>query len=489
MSTSDLSSLLEYTSQFSGTRVVCLGDVMLDRFIYGKVNRISPEAPIPVCLVEDEIAMLGGAGNVARNLTALGAAVEFISVVGDDPVGDDVKSLVQGNLDIKSNIVTVPGRITTSKTRYVTEGQQLMRADREITTEINEEIIDNLCSSVERALHVNDVLIISDYGKGVVSSDLVRKVISLSKTADKPVIVDPKSRTLEQYSGATLITPNSKEFGEAVGATDLSDKEIVASARELIERVEIQSIIVTRGAKGMSLISPEQNHHFASRAREVFDVSGAGDTVVAALAVGIASGAPIVSATQLANLAAGIVVGKTGTAVVGIEDLIVEITDVGGLRTLGAASDDSSALSVIQKWRKLGKKVGFTNGCFDLLHPGHISLLSQAKANCDRLVVGLNSNGSVKRLKGPARPMQDENARASILSSLETVDLVLIFKEDTPLRLIEKIKPDVLVKGADYTAEKVVGADIVQSYGGEVLLAETLPGFSTSQTISRINSS
>ena len=219
----------------------------------------------------------------------------------------------------------------------------------------------------------------------------------------------------------------------------------------------------------------EQDHHFASRAREVFDVSGAGDTVVAVLAVGIAAGAPIVSATQLANLAAGIVVGKTGTAVVGVEDLIAEITDVSGLGTLGAAKYESSALSVIQKWQKYGKKVGFTNGCFDLLHPGHISLLSQARANCDRLVVGLNSDASVKRLMGGDRPIQDENARASILSSLEAVDLVLIFKEDTPLRLIERIKPDVLVKGADYTGEKVVGADLVRSYGGEVLLAEIVP--------------
>ncbi|MEE2661500.1 MAG: D-glycero-beta-D-manno-heptose-7-phosphate kinase [Pseudomonadota bacterium] len=489
MVTSDLSSLLEYASKFYGTRIVCLGDVMLDRFIYGKVNRISPEAPIPVCRVEDETAMLGGAGNVARNLSALGASVEFISVVGDDPVGDNVKSLLQSYSDMQSDIVTVPERITTSKTRYVAEGQQLMRADREITTEISDEIIDNLCSSVERALQENDVLIISDYGKGVVTDRLVSQVISLSKAAHRPVIVDPKSRILERYSGATIITPNLKEFGEAVGATVFSDKEIASSARELLESVQIQSILVTRGARGMSLILMEQDHHFASRAREVFDVSGAGDTVVAALAVGIAAGAPIVSATQLANMAAGIVVGKTGTAVVGIEDLIAEITDVSGLGWLGAATDESSALSVIQKWQKHGKKVGFTNGCFDLLHPGHISLLSQARANCDRLVVGLNSDGSVKRLKGYDRPMQDENARASILSCLETVDLVLIFNEDTPLRLIERIKPDVLVKGADYTVEKVVGADLVRSYGGEVLLAEIVPGFSTTDMISRINSS
>ena len=489
MATSDLSSLLKYTSAFSDTRVVCLGDVMLDRFIYGNVNRISPEAPIPVCRVENETVMLGGAGNVARNLTALGATVEFISVVGDDVVGDDVKLLLQGYDDIRPNITTVPGRITTSKTRYVAEGQQLMRADREVGTEISEALIDSLCSSVDRALQASNLLIISDYGKGVVTDRLVSEVISLSKAADTPVIVDPKSHSLDRYSGATLITPNLKEFGEAIGASVSSDAEIAASARELLKNVEIQSLIVTRGARGMSLILPEQAYHFASRAQEVFDVSGAGDTVVAALAVGISAGVPIVAATQLANLAAGIVVGKTGTAVVDIEDLVVEINAVWGSKRVGSANDESSALNIVKKWKKIGKKIGFTNGCFDLLHPGHVSLLSQAKANCDRLVVALNSDNSVKKLKGLDRPMQDENARASILSSLEMVDLVLIFEEDTPIGLIDRIRPDVLVKGADYAIDKIVGADLVRSYGGEVVSAEILPGFSTTETISRINGS
>ncbi len=478
------SKLAVAVPSLAGTRVICVGDVMLDRFVYGDVVRLSPEAPIPVCRVSCETAMLGGAGNVVRNLVSLGAEVSFVTATGDDDIARDVDLLIENLKGVTATILRLPGRTTTSKTRFVAGGQQLLRADRETVEEVDDVTAGMLADAVEAALGTATVLIVSDYAKGVVTDGLMRRVAVAAARANVPVIVDPKSRNFKRYAGATLITPNLKELAEASDSDLGTEVAIVAAARSQIAAAGNGAMLVTRGAQGMSLVTGENATHFSSEAREVFDVSGAGDTVVATLAVGIAAGMPMLDAARLANVAAGVVVGKMGTAVVYPEDLLDEL---GGNP---AASKTppllEAALGRIRDWQARGERVGFTNGCFDLLHPGHVSLLARARAACDRLVVGLNSDASVKRIKGESRPVQTEAARSAVLRSLESVDLVIVFEEDTPERLLHAVRPDVLVKGADYTVENVVGADFVQSYGGEVVLADLVPGFSTTATIARM---
>ncbi len=479
----------DHVSNLASARVVCLGDVMLDRFVYGEVTRVSPEAPIPVCRVMDETAMLGGAGNVVRNLVALGASVDFFGVVGDDDTGCEIERLLRDLIGVSHTLTVEADRPTTSKVRYLAGGQQLLRADREVSTPISDSVADELSTKAGTALQDAALLIISDYGKGVVTDRLAAHMIDIANNAGKPVIVDPKSRDFVRYSGATLITPNLREMAEAASKELGTESEIVNTARDLLSDTGIDTMLVTRGPKGMSLISADSIDHFPSQAREVFDVSGAGDTVIATLSAGIAVGFSPAESARLANVAAGIVVGKTGTAVAYADDIRAEIELSSQASYLRAPATIDVALDRIRTWRERGETVGFANGCFDLLHPGHVSLLSQARATCDRLVVGLNSDASVKKLKGENRPAQTEDARAAVLSSLETVDFVILFEEETPERLLKEIRPDVLVKGADYTIENVVGADFVQSYGGRIVLADIVPGFSTTASIARLDQS
>ena len=489
MTAPDHAALAARIGDLPTAKVVCVGDVMLDRFVYGDVSRVSPEAPIPVCRVTNETAMLGGAGNVVRNLVSVGASVTFVSVIGDDDIARDVDVLLRDLAGVTRTLIAEKDRPTTSKIRYVAGGQQLLRADREVTTPITDDVADAVFRAAENALKDAGALILSDYGKGTVTDGLVARLIAAATAAGKPVIVDPKSRDFTRYAGASLITPNLKELGEAAEGELSSEEAIVDAARGLLAGANIGAMLVTRGAQGMSLITADSADHFPSRAREVFDVSGAGDTVLALLAAGIAAGVPALEAAQLANVAAGVVVGKIGTAVVYADDLLEELNDMAGRS--GPQPQPplrlDAALDRIRTWKARGEKVGFTNGCFDLLHPGHVSLLASARSVCDRLVVGLNSDASVKRLKGENRPMQNEAARAAVLSSLETVDLVVIFDEDTPEALLHEVRPDILIKGADYTIETVIGADLVQSYGGRVVLAEIVEGFSTTATIARMN--
>jgi len=484
----ELSALVERVEKLRGTMVLCVGDAMLDRFVYGSVERISPEAPIPVLCIERETAMLGGAGNVVRNLVAVGAAPAFVSVVGDDTAGREVTRLVGEHGEIDPCIVVEPDRQTTIKTRFFASHQQLLRADRESRSPVGDAIRDQLLTRVQRLLPKAGVMVLSDYGKGVLAAPIAAELIRRAKAAGKQVIVDPKGTDYTIYAGATVVTPNRKELHEATAMPVDSDEQVVAAARHLIDTCGFEAVLVTRSQDGMSLVRADgQIHHLPAEAREVFDVSGAGDTVVATLAAALASGASLPEAAHLANVAAGIVVGKVGTAVAYANELVVALhhEDL----TLGESKivPVAAAAELVDRWRRKGLKVGFTNGCFDLLHPGHVSILAQAKAACDRLVVGLNSDASVQRLKGPTRPVQSEASRATVLSSLATVDLVVIFGEDTPLEVIGELKPDVLVKGADYTIDKVVGADLVQSWGGKVVLAELVNGQSTTNTIKKMN--
>lgn len=471
------------------TRVLCVGDVMLDRYIYGDVERVSPEAPIPVLKVCDERAMLGGVGNVVRNLSALGAHVSFVSVIGEDDAGVEIADMLDALGDVEARLVRDRSRCSTVKTRYVGMNQQMLRADRESDQALNLACQEAVIRDIRSLLGGVQVLILSDYGKGVLTSEVCRAAIEEARDLNIPVIVDPKGRNYYQYGGASVITPNRRELAEATGVVLDDDASIVESARGLISQFGIGAVLVTRSQHGMSVVDGDRSvTHLPAEAREVFDVSGAGDTVVSTLAAAMAAGLSLVDAAALANVAAGLVVGKVGTAVVYRDELSAKLRDRALASLENKVATQHAAQDIVVGWRHKGLRVGFTNGCFDLLHPGHVTLLGQARALCDRLVVGLNSDTSVSRLKGPTRPIQPEIARATVLASLTNVDLVVLFEEDTPAMLIEMLRPDALIKGGDYTVETIVGADFVKSYGGSVEIIDLVPGFSTTQTVEKMNS-
>jgi len=464
--------------------VLVIGDAMLDRYVYGRVSRVSPEAPVSILTEERELAMPGGAGNVVRNLTALGAAAAFISVVGDDQAGSDLTGLIGGQPNVEPWLLVEGGRTTTVKTRYLANGQQLLRADREQVTSIAPHLAERVLRIARDAMAATSITVLSDYRKGVLSGGLAARLIAAAHQAGRRVIVDPKGADYAIYAGADVITPNRGELAEATHMPVETEAEIVAAAQALRERHGFGTVLVTRAQDGMTLVDAAEVHHFPAEAAEVYDVSGAGDTVLATLAAGLAAHLPMAIAVRLANIAAGIVVGKVGTAVAHEADLLEAISPRGG--ALRKIVTRQAAAEQIERWRHRGWRTGFTNGCFDLLHPGHVHLLEQARAACDRLVVGLNSDASVRRLKGLARPVQPEAARAAVLASLASVDLVCIFEEDTPEALLTELRPDVLVKGADYALDEVVGADLVRRWGGRVMLAELVPGHSTTATVERI---
>ena len=487
-SAADASQISALLSRLPQARVVCIGDLMLDRYIEGRVNRLSPEAPIPVLEVQREQAMLGGVGNVLRNLVALGVTAELVAAIGVDRAGRELAALLAQEPHLTPRLVSIPGRQTSVKTRFLAGNQQLLRADRETTDAIADEDSRSLLADAAAALkHVPDApLVLSDYGKGVIDDALAAALIDLARAAQRPVVVDPKGRDYGKYRGATLLTPNRLELALATGMPTEKDDEVVAACRKLMAAHGIAAVLATRSERGMTLVEGDAAHHLPARAREVFDVSGAGDTVVAIVAASIAAGAPLALAAKLANLGAGVVVGKVGTAVAHPAEILTALHESEFMDADAKVVTQQTMAERAQTWRRRGWRVGFTNGCFDLLHPGHVSLLQQARSACDRLVVGLNSDASVKRLKGAERPIQSETSRAAVLASLASVDLVVIFREDDPLKLIDALRPDVLVKGADYSLSQVVGADEVQSWGGKVVLADILSGHSTSDTIRRM---
>jgi len=480
------STLLPLIESFSDAYVLCVGDVMLDRFVHGRVERISPEAPIPVLRVDREATMLGGAGNVVRNLVALGANARLVSVVGDDPPADELRKLLEEEQSTKFSLITDANRRTSIKTRFLAGNQQIVRADWETVKPLSATVHAAILEAVTAMLPECSIMVLSDYRKGVLDDDAVGQLIAAAHAAGKRVVIDPKGNSYHRYRGADVITPNRHELAQAAD-TPVAGGEEGGCANRLIEKHDFGAVLATLGEDGMVLVTSEGDvTRLPAEAREVFDVSGAGDTVVATLAAALAAGAELDEAAALANVTAGIVVGKVGTAVAYASEVAQELRHQDLSKADAKAMVLEAARDRVELWRRQGLKVGFTNGCFDLLHPGHISLLNQAKAACDRLVVGLNSDESVARLKGPGRPIQSEVARTTVLASLATVDMVVIFGEDTPARVIEKLRPDVLVKGADYRIDEVVGADLVQGYGGKVLLARLEAGYSTSATLSQI---
>ncbi len=465
------------------TSVMVIGDVMLDRTVYGTVERISPEAPVPILAVERDLAMPGGAGNVVRNLTALGAAVAFVSVVGDDQDGSDLTGLIGGQPGVEPWLLVQGGRATTVKTRFVSGGQQLLRSDREETRPIPDKLAERMMRVARDTLAATSVAVLSDYGKGVLAGDTPALLIAAAQAASRQVVVDPKGADYARYAGADVITPNRRELAEASGLPAGTEAEIAIAAQALRAAHRFGAVLVTRGEDGMTLADAAGVLHLPAVAADVYDAAGAGDTVVAALAAGLAAGLDLRIAARLANLAGGVVVGKIGTAVAREEDLLQALLPQGGAGRKVVSRETAS--EQVERWRRRGWRTGFTNGCFDLMHPGHVHLLEQARSQCDRLVVGLNSDASMGRLRGGTM-VQAEAARAAVLASLSSVDLVCLFDEDTPVPLLEALRPDLLVKGADYAIEDVAGAEQVQGWGGRVWLAELLAGYSAVPAAPRI---
>lgn len=482
----DLSALQHLLGDLAGARVACVGDLMVDRFVYGDVSRVSPEAPIPVLARTRELVMLGAAGNVARNVAALGGQAALVGLVGQDGEGREALRLVGAETGVEGYLVTDAARPTTVKTRFVSGGQQLLRVDLEEAAPAADEVESRLIRTVRDVVRGAGVVLISDYGKGVVTP----AVIAACRDAAEPgalVIVDSKARSFARYGAVDIVKPNALELAHATDLPTSTDAEVEAALERALSLCEARAIVVTRAAKGISVAARgEPVRHFHGAAREVFDPSGAGDTALAALGAALAAGATLEVAVGFAILASGVAVGKVGTATVSPDELMEAALSAHLAPAEAKVATPQRMADEVARWRARGLKVGFTNGCFDILHKGHVAYLSQARSWCDRLIVGVNSDPSVRRLKGEGRPVNDLESRAMVLAGLETVDLVVPFDEDTPLKLIETARPDVLVKGADYSEDQVVGHELVRGWGGEVRLAELVEGFSTTAAIARM---
>jgi D-beta-D-heptose 7-phosphate kinase / D-beta-D-heptose 1-phosphate adenosyltransferase len=463
---------------------------MLDCYYWGDVRRISPEAPVPVVKVNAKTFSLGGAGNVAANLSGLGCPVAVVGLIGEDAAARQLKDqLAAFHIDDLS--IADSGRPTITKTRVMASKQQVVRLDEEDGRPLDARTADRMLNVVAGMLPSVKAVILSDYGKGLFQdTDFIQTIIQSCRKIDVPVFIDPKGSDWRRYSGAACITPNTAELELVSAARINAESDLISVARELRRRLSLDWLLVTRGPRGMALFGEEAAPMtIAAKAREVFDVSGAGDTVIATLAACVAAGLPIGEAASVANTAAGIVVGKLGTQPVRWSELERDLTEAWQrtpASTLWKVADEQEAAARIIHWRQTEQRIVFTNGCFDLLHPGHVSLLHQARQLGDRLIVGLNTDASIRRLKGDQRPILPERDRAAILSALEDVDMVVFFDDDTPLHLIDCLKPDVLVKGADYRIEEVVGKAIVESYGGQVRLVEILKGHSTTAIASKL---
>jgi D-beta-D-heptose 7-phosphate kinase/D-beta-D-heptose 1-phosphate adenosyltransferase len=472
---------------FGGGRVVVVGDLMLDRYLWGRVERISPEAPVPVVRLERESQTAGGAANVARNLAALGLQVSLAGITGEDAGREALLlDLAAGGIGTEA-VLAAGSRVTTVKTRVVGNHQQMLRVDTEEAGPLGETDSGRLLGAVRPLLPGAGALILSDYAKGVLTEPLCRGLIDAAREVRVPVLVDPKGRDFARYAGASLITPNRAELALAAGVPAADPDALLAAAASLRAELALDWLVLTLSEQGMALVGGDGVRQIPAVAREVFDVSGAGDTVIAAIAAGRSAGLDPVDTVHLANLAAGVVVGKVGTATVSAGELLAAVTGESALEQAAKVRDPDRARERVRAWQAAGERVVFTNGCFDLLHVGHVTYLERARRYGHRLVVGLNTDRSVRALKGPGRPLIGEGDRARVLAALASVDAVVLFDEDTPLALIEKLRPDVLAKGADYREEDVVGAREVKSWGGRVVLVPLVEDRSTTGIIRRMN--
>jgi D-beta-D-heptose 7-phosphate kinase/D-beta-D-heptose 1-phosphate adenosyltransferase len=479
-----LEILERHLAELGAPRVLIVGDVMLDRYVTGEASRISPEAPIPILTATSAEERLGGAGNVASNLRVMGAEVELVGVIGDDGWGRALRDgLIAAGLD-PAGLVVDPARPTSLKTRMVSGVQQMLRVDWEDSAAVSGEALEALLERALERVASCDAVVLSDYGKGVLTDGVLRAVIDAARAAGKPVLVDPKGSDFSRYRGATLITPNRKEAEAALGRRLPDLAAVSAGAAELIEAAELEVAIITLGAEGIYYRARDgREGRESTRARAVFDVTGAGDTVVGHLALHLAAGHDLEVAVALANHAAGCVVARLGTNAVTREELAARLRETAPHE--GKVLHGTELEQLLAAWRRDGKRVVFTNGCFDIIHSGHVSYLRFARSHGDVLLVGVNDDASVRRLKGPDRPVNPVEDRLEVLAAMEMVDAVVAFGEDTPAALVERVTPDVLVKGEDWAEKGVVGREWVEKHGGQVVLAPLVQGRSTTRIIER----
>lgn len=492
----DLSALASRIAAAQQKTALVVGDVMLDRFVYGAVNRISPESAAPVLDIRRDVAMPGGAANVAANLRATGMKVRLLAVIGDDGEGRALAALLRENDIDTAGLIVDPARPTTLKTRFVTAGAQLLRADRETRDDVDGAVLlERAASLIKQA----DILILSDYNKGLLTVATIRALTALAQAAGLPVLVDPKKNDFAVYAGAGILTPNRRELGALTGMAVTTQGEIEVAARALMEKGNFPQLLVTRSEDGMSVFAAGAAPlHLPAESPQAVDVSGAGDTVIAWLAAGLAAGAGLADAARLANRAASLAVGRAGTASIDARELQGALKDLPAPAIPATAGRQApllgwdEAAAQVRNWRQQGLQVGFTNGCFDILHFGHVNYLERARERCDRLVVALNHDASVRLLKGPERPLHDEASRAAVLGALASVDLVVLFgaqtqgQDNTPCALIETIKPDIYFKGGDYKIEQLPEAAIMKALSGSVEIMPLYNGHSTTTTIKKM---
>jgi len=467
---------------FKKTNVFLIGDIMLDQYIFGKINRISPEAPVPVFLKSKSKEMLGGSGNVLSNLISLGTNTFYLSLVGKDDNALKVRKLLN-KLNLKNYyLLSEKTRKTTVKTRFIVNSQQIIRVDEEDSAYINTNLEDLLINKINSNIKGKDVVVISDYNKGIITKRISKYIIQKSNALKIPIIIDPKNEDFSIYKNATIITPNQLEISKVTQMKAQSDKEAEACGKIIIKKYNVSKVLITRGEKGLSLVSKRASVHSPTAAKEVFDVSGAGDTVLAVIAACLPNQIEEKKILSLANKAAGKVIAKIGTSTISLDELIKSKTNISKDKIL----DIETLSKKLRIDKEKGLKIGFTNGCFDILHYGHIKYLEKSKLYCDKLIVALNSDKSVRLIKGKNRPINNQVSRASIISSLNCCDYIIIFNEKTPLSVIKKIKPDLITKGGDYKNKKIVGENEVKKWGGTALKLDFINGLSSSNLIKKL---
>ena len=471
-------------------KVLCVGDLILDHYVHGNIDRISPEAPIPVLKADDRnYNILGGCGNVARNICSANSKCHLISIVGNDNDGLKIREIIKEIKNLTFNLIIDKNRCTTKKTRYVCENQQILRVDNEIESPISEVLETKIIKLLKNKINDYDVIVLSDYNKGVLTDTLIKKIIKIAQHFKKILIVDPKKKDFSVYAGATFITPNFKELKSSVNTFNINSKNnddnlVIKLSKQIINKFKFKAVITTRSSDGISVVTDVGSFfHLPSEAKEVFDVSGAGDTVLAYLSTSISKGKSLESSVKISNIAAGLAVGKFGTSVVSIG----EVDNIKQIKNIKVVTNQN--LSKALKDYDSNKIIGFTNGCFDLLHTGHISYLKSAKQKCDILILGLNSDESIRKLKGKNRPIVEQKDRVEILSSFPFIDRIVVFDEVTPIKLIKRIKPNIIFKGKDYKKKDVVGFRESKKWQGRVILIDFIKNKSTTNLIERIKTS
>ncbi|MFW2331037.1 MAG: D-glycero-beta-D-manno-heptose-7-phosphate kinase [Nitrospinota bacterium] len=479
-------SLYEIVKEHSSSEITVVGDIVLDKYVWGNVDRISPEAATKVLDVKDSEFRLGGAGNVAANVRSFGGTVKLVALLGDDIEADEVRKLLKHyKIAIRFLTTDKNDRKSSLKIRYMALRQQMLRVDVETRNEIGKKIEDQIFKKFQLAIGESKLVIISDYKKGMLTKSLLRRIILECKKKSIPTLVDPKGNDYSYYKGSTIITPNQKEASEASGIEINNESNLKKGASALLKVTDANHILITRGSSGMTLFNKKlRSHHFVAESLEVFDVSGAGDTVVAVLGALLAGGSQLEDAIKIANVAAGIVVGHLGARPILKEELLAALEPTASIKDKIVTQKEAQLLALLTKKKR--EKVVFTNGCFDILHAGHLELLEKSKKMGDFLIVAINSDRSIRRLKGSFRPLIKAEDRAKLLAGLSSVDLVVIFEELDPAKLIEKLKPDILVKGGDYDLESIVGYDIVSRYGGIVRMVPLVKGRSTTSIVDSI---